>query len=106
MLSPRTFCGGYANGTGMCTGDAGSGLAVVHENRHYLRGIVSASLLNAYAKCDHTKHSIFTNILSFYGWITDRSDFPNFQQNLNVIGSTVTQKWTLPEVSNHTKLKN
>jgi len=68
-MSARSFCGGYANGTGICTGDAGSGLIIAHEGIHYLRGIVSTSLMNEHGECDKNKHSIFTDVLSFYDWI-------------------------------------
>jgi len=69
LMSARSFCGGYANGTGICTGDAGSGLIIAHEGIHYLRGIVSRSLMNEYGECDKNKRSIFTDVLSFYDWI-------------------------------------
>ncbi|KAL7011478.1 hypothetical protein ACKWTF_014276 [Chironomus riparius] len=65
IASRRTFCGGYANGTGACTGDSGSGLTVVQDEVHYLRGIVSASLKDETYGCDLNSYSIFTD-LKFY----------------------------------------
>ncbi|CAG9812257.1 unnamed protein product [Chironomus riparius] len=74
LISNRAFCGGFANGTGVCTGDSGSGLIVVHENRHYLRGIVSASLYGGINGCNLNEYSIFTDVLGFYGWIRTGKD--------------------------------
>ncbi|XP_070508967.1 uncharacterized protein [Chironomus tepperi] len=74
LISNRAFCGGFANGTGVCTGDSGSGLIVVHDNRHYLRGIVSASLYGGINGCNLHEYSIFTDILGFYGWIRTGKD--------------------------------
>ena len=65
MLSHRGICGGYANGTGVCTGDSGSGLIVVHDGIYYLRGIVSASLNGPLSGCNLRAYSIFTDIMEF-----------------------------------------
>lgn len=54
------------------TGDSGSGLFVRGDNKWFLRGIVSASLLRDQV-CDVTKHSIYTNFLSFTSWIEEKS---------------------------------
>lgn len=70
LLSPRSFCGGYANGTGACSGDSGSGLFVLHDGTFYLRGIVSASLLDALNECNVNTRTIFTDVIWFYNWIT------------------------------------
>ncbi|XP_070497677.1 uncharacterized protein [Chironomus tepperi] len=69
LLSHRGICGGYANGTGVCTGDSGSGLIVVHNGTYYLRGIVSASLTGSLNGCNLKAYSVFTDILEFTGWI-------------------------------------
>jgi len=69
LLSTRMFCGGYANGTGTCVGDSGSGLNVVHDNTFYLRGIVSASLRDRDNECNVYSHSVFTDTLAFHLWI-------------------------------------
>ncbi|KAL7015349.1 hypothetical protein ACKWTF_016409 [Chironomus riparius] len=69
LLSHRGFCGGYANGTGVCTGDSGSGLIVVHNGVFYLRGIVSASLNGPLNGCNLNAFTVFTDLLEFTGWI-------------------------------------
>lgn len=69
LLSHRGFCGGFANGTGVCTGDSGSGLIVVHDGIYYLRGIVSASLNGPLNGCNLKTYSIFTDVMEFTGWI-------------------------------------
>jgi len=74
LLSNRAFCGGYANGTGVCTGDSGSGLIVIHEGIYYLRGIVSSSLGGRIEGCNLYQYSIFTDILGFFGWIKSGKD--------------------------------
>jgi len=65
LATYRTFCGGYANGTGACTGDSGGGLTVVQDDVHYLRGIVSASLHGTEYGCDVESYSIFTDIKNY-----------------------------------------
>jgi len=74
LLSNRGFCGGYANGTGVCTGDSGSGLIVEYEGIYYLRGIVSSSLGGSIEGCNLYQYSIFTDILGFFGWIKSGKD--------------------------------
>jgi len=69
LLSPRTFCGGTEDGRGVCDGDSGSGVYVVHNGRTYLRGIVAASLSDAENGCNVNKHAVFTKATDFYGWI-------------------------------------
>jgi len=74
LLTHRTFCGGYANGTSVCQGDSGSGLIVNHEGVYYLRGIVSSAISGPIIGCNITSYSVFTDILDFYGWITTGKD--------------------------------
>jgi len=73
ILSNRGFCGGYANRTGDCYADS-HGLIVVHNNRHYIRGILSASLFNFIDGCE--SYSIYADILKFYDWITSYTNHP------------------------------
>ena len=70
LLSNRMFCGGYANGTGTCTGDSGSGLYVEHDGTYYLRGVVSSSLYNYLNECNVNKPSAFTDAVDFYIFMT------------------------------------
>jgi len=74
MISARTICGGYANGTGTCTGDSGSGVIVSYNETFYLRGIVSSSLINELGACNVYNHSVYTNVVKFHSWIEDISD--------------------------------
>ncbi|XP_070502071.1 serine protease gd-like [Chironomus tepperi] len=67
----RTFCGGFANGTGACTGDSGGGLTVVNAGRHFLRGVVSSSLYSKKYGCNVNAYSIFTDIRFFLTFIND-----------------------------------
>jgi len=73
-LSNRGFCGEYANRTGVCDGDSGGGLIVEHNNRHYLRGIVSFSLYGEFNGCD--SYSTYADILKFYDWIASYINHP------------------------------
>ncbi|KAL7011483.1 hypothetical protein ACKWTF_014279 [Chironomus riparius] len=71
IASHRTFCGGNANGTGSCTGDSGGGLTVIDNGRHFLRGIVSASLYANKYGCDVNSYAIFTDVRFFTSFIKD-----------------------------------
>jgi len=82
LLSHRGFCGGYANGTGVCTGDSGSGLIVIHNDTYYLRGIVSASLSGPLNGCNLKAYSVFTDVLEFTGWIKVGTDDKTLIQQL------------------------
>ncbi|CAG9811267.1 unnamed protein product [Chironomus riparius] len=74
IISHRTICGGYANGTGVCNGDSGSGLVVEHNGSFYLRGIVSASLFGEYLQCDVNDYAVFTDVTKFDNWIKTGND--------------------------------
>jgi len=67
----KTFCGGYANGTGACTGGSGGGLTVVSNGRHFLRGIVSASLYDQEYGCDFNSYAIFTDMRFYISYVRD-----------------------------------
>jgi secreted trypsin-like serine protease len=73
ISSVRTFCGGSRGGAGVCLGDSGNGLFVVHSETYYLRGIVSASLYSN-NDCDVHNHAIFTDVLKFNSWVVERID--------------------------------
>lgn len=69
IASHRTFCGGFANGTGSCTGDSGGGLTIVSYGRHFLRGVISASLYAQEYGCDVNSYSIFTDMRFFIPFV-------------------------------------
>lgn len=82
LISHRTFCGGYANGTSACLGDSGSGLIVQHQGLFYLRGIVSSSITDPYIGCNITSYSILSDVLEFYNWVTTGKDDKTLTQDL------------------------
>jgi len=69
FATARTFCGGPANGSGVCQGDSGGGVYVIHNNTFYLRGFVSSALINALNECDTKREAIFTDVTQYYDWI-------------------------------------
>jgi len=73
MLTGRTFCAGSADGSGVCSGDSGSGFIVEIGNAFYLRGIVSTAMANSILGCDVNSCSIFTNALKFIDWVNGLS---------------------------------
>ncbi|KAL7013625.1 hypothetical protein ACKWTF_015494 [Chironomus riparius] len=71
LSSRRTFCAGSGLGVGVCNGDSGSGLVVLHNGHYYLRGIVSSSLKNVKYGCDVDNYAVFTDVLKFNDWISE-----------------------------------
>lgn len=75
VISNRTLCVGNNDGTGVCSGDSGSGLFVYGDRNWYVAGLVSASLVdegNEYENkplCDVTTYSVFTDISKYRRWI-------------------------------------
>jgi len=69
ISATTTFCGGYGNGTGVCTGDSGGGLFVSYKNVYYLRGIVSSSLSDSELGCNVNTYALYTNVTQFINWI-------------------------------------
>lgn len=69
LSSKRTFCAGNATGEGVCVGDSGGALFIIHENTFYLRGIVSSSLFHFGESCDVNTYAVFTDVLKFSDWI-------------------------------------
>ena len=41
----------------------------MHNGQFYLRGLVSASLMNQVNQCDIHKEAIFTDVTKYYDWI-------------------------------------
>jgi len=69
FATARTFCGGPADGRGVCSGDSGSGVYVKHNEIFYLRGLVSSSLVNNNFECNTYKQAIFTDVTQYHRWI-------------------------------------
>ncbi|XP_076749394.1 serine protease gd [Xylocopa sonorina] len=73
VSSNRTFCAGYRDGSGPCNGDSGSGFVIYDpmEDRYYLRGIVSRSLLDlAGDTCDLTQYVVYVDVAKYKEWVT------------------------------------
>lgn len=68
ISSRNTFCAGNENGSGPCSGDSGGGLFVLHQNRWYLKGIVSSSFV-ILGMCDVSQSAVFTNVPKFLTWV-------------------------------------
>jgi secreted trypsin-like serine protease len=88
ISSRNTFCAGYGNGSGVCFGDSGSGLYIKHNKTQYLKGIVSASLIDSDRECDVNDYAVFTEVSNYYDWITDRDDFILSQNRQRVLTKT------------------
>ncbi|KAG5677955.1 hypothetical protein PVAND_007668 [Polypedilum vanderplanki] len=73
ISSLNTFCAGNDHG-GVCRGDSGSGLYINHQNRWYLQGIVSSSLVDN-NECDTSNDAVYTNVAKFIDWINQMIDF-------------------------------
>lgn len=69
LVTSRTFCGGRADGSGVCRGDSGSGVYVLYNGRYYIRGVVSLALLNDVGECNVDTYSLFSDVVEFNGWI-------------------------------------
>lgn len=72
LSSFRTFCAGLQNGSGVCFGDSGSGLFIEVNRVHYLKGIVSSSLIKD-EHCDVSKNAIYTNVVKYADWIESKT---------------------------------
>ncbi|KAK5638711.1 hypothetical protein RI129_013006 [Pyrocoelia pectoralis] len=70
LTSNRTFCAGYRNGSGLCTGDSGGGFVMRHNGRWTLRGIVSAALVDPSTRsCDVNNYMVFSDVVRYKRWI-------------------------------------
>jgi len=69
LSSGRTFCAGSADGSGVCSGDSGSGFIVKIGTAYYLRGIVSISLGDPMLGCDVKSFAVFSDAVKFIDWI-------------------------------------
>lgn len=86
ISSPRTFCGGSGDGTGVCNGDSGGGFLVLHQKRLYLKGIVSSSVTSFAGMCDVTKYAIFTNVFEYKNWIDSFINSDTFKHYTVLVG--------------------
>ncbi|PSN46002.1 hypothetical protein C0J52_06353 [Blattella germanica] len=69
-LTKDKFCAGYKNGTSVCPGDSGGGLAFENNERFYLRGIVSIGVEPERGKkCFTNQYTAFTKVSDFLPWI-------------------------------------
>ncbi|XP_026469741.1 modular serine protease-like [Ctenocephalides felis] len=72
FITADKFCAGYLNGTSVCKGDSGGGLAIPifngDEPVYFLRGIVSVGPMKD-GTCDAHKYTAFTRVLSHINWI-------------------------------------
>jgi hypothetical protein len=71
LTSSRNFCAG-GNGENPCKGDSGGGLILNQDGRWYLRGIVSAGLINGQT-CYVDRFTVFTDVAKFLPWIKANS---------------------------------
>ncbi|XP_041968433.1 uncharacterized protein LOC121725497 [Aricia agestis] len=75
LVTSDKFCAGYTNGTAMCQGDSGGGLAFPAESdeggkRYFLRGIVSTAPRNN-DKCTQFTITTFTQVTKHVYFIKD-----------------------------------
>lgn len=68
VASKRTFCAGSRDGRGVCSGDSGGGLFIQSGDAYFLKGLISASLLDR-GECDVSNFALFTNVNWFTEWI-------------------------------------
>jgi len=93
FATARTFCGGPADGRGVCHGDSGGGVYVLHKDVFYLRGLVSSSLVNNKYECDTHQQAVFTDVTQFCDWI-ESSIKTRFGELSTTTTSSTTQRTT------------
>ena len=75
FITSDKFCAGYTNGTSVCDGDSGGGLAFNKGRMWYLQGIVSISLgareTGAGRICESSSFSLYTQVSRHMAWIMD-----------------------------------
>ncbi|XP_022910323.2 serine protease gd-like [Onthophagus taurus] len=69
VVTERTFCAGFRNGSGPCNGDSGGGFIMQRGGRWTLRGLVSLSLFDTSKVCDLSQYLVFTDVSQFTDWI-------------------------------------
>ncbi|XP_072941185.1 modular serine protease-like [Epargyreus clarus] len=73
-ITADKFCAGFLNGTALCEGDSGGGLAFPDSDKFYLRGIVSTAPRND-DRCDPNARTTFTEISKHEHFIMDYINF-------------------------------
>ncbi|XP_030563892.1 CLIP domain-containing serine protease B15 [Drosophila novamexicana] len=68
FLTPRTLCAGNSQGHGPCLGDSGGGLMVLHNDRWYVRGIVSLAQRAGHG-CNLSRFVIYSDVASHLSWV-------------------------------------
>ncbi|XP_065334743.1 uncharacterized protein LOC135936007 [Cloeon dipterum] len=70
------FCAGYTNGTSMCHGDSGGGLAIEKEGRWFIRGVISfgkSSKINLNGTklcvCNRNSFTLFSDVAHYMEFI-------------------------------------
>lgn len=73
LASNRTFSANNQNVSGTCTGDSGGGLFIKVDGIFYLKGLLSAGIVDPFGECspasDISEYSIYTNIQKLAGWM-------------------------------------
>jgi secreted trypsin-like serine protease len=67
---PESFCARSDN-AGVCEGDSGSGLVVKIDDRYYLKGLVSSSLVK---QCSEKYVAIYSDTQKYYDFIKVRNE--------------------------------
>ncbi|XP_044736669.1 uncharacterized protein LOC123298642 [Chrysoperla carnea] len=82
FITNDKICAGYNNGTSVCTGDSGGGLAFKKSNRYFIQGVVSVSPAKG-STCDSYRYVAFTSVPQHLDFITkvERSTSNNLQES-------------------------
>uniref|UniRef100_A0A182MYH3 Peptidase S1 domain-containing protein n=1 Tax=Anopheles dirus TaxID=7168 RepID=A0A182MYH3_9DIPT len=75
-LTTEMFCGRGQPGVSACNGDSGGGMFFEVGGRWFVRGLVSFTpgRQNNNHLCDGSKHTVFTDVAKYRGWISNHID--------------------------------
>ena len=73
ISSRNTFCSNWANATGACYGDFGSGIFLKNRQKYIFKGIGSCSLKKS--SCGDSRFMIYSNLAKYFKWIDERTNF-------------------------------
>lgn len=93
IFSPNMICAGSGDGRGVCKGDSGNGMIFKHQNKYFLLGIVSSSLIDDEDNCDVTKFALYTDVLKYKNWIENPSSNYEFPAHLSKTTKAVSSTW-------------